>query len=64
MQKNKRKTKKNKLIIIDRRTIAQGTNKPESGKMAFTLLTKKGNRQQVKLNQIIFRILFFFCYSH
>lgn len=63
MQKNKRKTKKNKLIIIDRRTIAQGTNKPESGKMAFTLLTKKGNRQQVKLNQIIFRI-FFFCYSH
>lgn len=33
---------------LDRRTLAQGTNKVDTGKMAFTLLTKKGNRQQVK----------------
>lgn len=37
----------NYTYFQDRRTIAQGTNKPETGKMAFTLLTKKGNRQQV-----------------
>ncbi|OAD02083.1 hypothetical protein MUCCIDRAFT_74058 [Mucor lusitanicus CBS 277.49] len=36
----------------DRRTIAQGTNKPETGKMAFTLLTKKGNRQQTKIMEV------------
>ena len=33
---------------IDRRTVAQGTHHSETGKMAFTLLTKKGNRQQVR----------------
>ncbi|KAG2202111.1 hypothetical protein INT47_008083 [Mucor saturninus] len=34
----------------DRRTLA--TNKPEAGKMAFTLLTKKGNRQQTKIMEV------------
>jgi regulator of nonsense transcripts 2 len=37
----------NILHCVDRRTMAQDTNKAETGKMAFTLLTKKGNRQQV-----------------
>ncbi|KAG2228461.1 hypothetical protein INT48_003160, partial [Thamnidium elegans] len=36
----------------DRRTLAQGTNKTEPGKMAFTLLTKKGNRQQTKIMEV------------
>ncbi|EIE89727.1 hypothetical protein RO3G_14438 [Rhizopus delemar RA 99-880] len=36
----------------DRRTIARENNKPETGKMAFTLLTKKGNRQQTKIMEI------------
>lgn len=36
----------------DRRTIAQENMKPETGKMAFTLLTKKGNRQQTKIMEI------------
>ncbi|KAI9475926.1 MAG: armadillo-type protein [Benjaminiella poitrasii] len=36
----------------DRRKIAQEMNKPETGKMAFTLLTKKGNRQQTKVMEI------------
>ncbi|CEP12054.1 hypothetical protein [Parasitella parasitica] len=36
----------------DRRTLAQGAGKPETGKMAFTLLTKKGNRQQTKIMQV------------
>ncbi|KAI8373653.1 armadillo-type protein [Choanephora cucurbitarum] len=36
----------------DRRTIAQEMNRAETGKMAFTLLTKKGNRQQTKIMQV------------
>ncbi|KAI8639204.1 armadillo-type protein [Parasitella parasitica] len=36
----------------DRRTLAQGASKPETGKMAFTLLTKKGNRQQTKIMEV------------
>ncbi|KAI9361822.1 armadillo-type protein, partial [Pilaira anomala] len=36
----------------DRRTLAQGTNKVDTGKMAFTLLTKKGNRQQTKIMEV------------
>jgi hypothetical protein len=33
--------------------MAQDTNKPETGKMAFTLLTKKGNRQQVSPRSLL-----------
>lgn len=36
----------------DRRTMAQDNNKPETGKMAFTLLTKKGNRQQTRIMEV------------
>jgi hypothetical protein len=32
---------------IERRAIAQSIENQDPGKMAFTLLTKKGNRQQV-----------------
>lgn len=37
--------------LIDRRTTA-ATNEQANGKMSFTLLTKKGNRQQVKLMEV------------
>ncbi|KAG1175001.1 hypothetical protein G6F70_000728 [Rhizopus microsporus] len=37
---------------LDRRTAVRENEKPETGKMAFTLLTKKGNRQQTKIMEI------------
>jgi hypothetical protein len=37
---------------IDRRTTVRENEKPETGKMAFTLLTKKGNRQQVNMHEM------------
>lgn len=38
--------------LTDRRTTAAATNDQTSGKMSFTLLTKKGNRQQAKLMEV------------
>ncbi|KAF7727252.1 hypothetical protein EC973_007865 [Apophysomyces ossiformis] len=36
----------------DRRTAAQEKDKVDTGKMAFTLLTKRGNRQQTKIMEV------------
>ncbi|CAO3671679.1 unnamed protein product [Umbelopsis ramanniana] len=43
--------KSNVLVVSDRRTFA-ASNDQADGNMSFTLLTKKGNRQQVKLMEV------------
>jgi regulator of nonsense transcripts 2 len=39
-------------LWTDRRSLAEQKGQPATGSMAFTLLTKKGNRQQTKVMQV------------